>query len=145
MQQQGLCGTVWKVVIDPSNPVAFGDDGQLHGALPDGVSAASVIVGRLPRGAHYVKAFGTISAPSLASSAGRSPRRVALFYATDDDQAARTIERLITAAGFDPVKAGGVKDALRIEMFGDLHEYGGLDGRLLAADEARTAVGPAAV
>jgi 8-hydroxy-5-deazaflavin:NADPH oxidoreductase len=50
------------------------------------------------------------------------------------------VERLILASGFDPVRAGGVNAAIRIEMFGELHEYGGLDGKLLDAQEAREAV-----
>jgi predicted dinucleotide-binding enzyme len=62
------------------------------------------------------------------------------FYATDDDTAATTIERLIRAAGFDPLKAGGVADAGRIEMpGGDLHQAS-LNGALLNLDEARAAV-----
>jgi hypothetical protein len=67
-----------------------------------------------------------ISAESLEKGAHRRPARAVLFYATDDDQAQATVERLIRAAGFDPVKAGGVDAAIRIEMYGDLHEYGGL-------------------
>lgn len=64
-----------------------------------------------------------------------------LFYATDDDAAAETVERLISAAGFDPVKAGGIAAAGRLELMrGDLHQNGGLGGRLLNADEARAAV-----
>ena len=129
-----------KVVIDPSNPVAFNDKGEVSRTLPDGVSAASVIAGLLPSDAHYVKAFGTIAAASLASEPNRSPRKVTLFYATDDEQAARAAERLISAAGFEPVKAGGMESALRIEMGGDLHQYGGLDGKLLDTDEAKAAV-----
>jgi predicted dinucleotide-binding enzyme len=63
-----------------------------------------------------------------------------LFYATDDDTAATTVERLIRAAGFDPLKAGGVADAGRIEMpGGDLHQAG-LNGALLDLDEARATV-----
>ena len=46
------------------------------------------------------------------------PRRAALFYPTDDDTAATTVERLIRAAGFDPLKVGGVADAGRIEAPG---------------------------
>jgi hypothetical protein len=38
------------------------------------------------------------------------------------------------------VKAGGVKDALRIEVFGDLHQFGGLNGKLLEVSEAQAAV-----
>jgi 8-hydroxy-5-deazaflavin:NADPH oxidoreductase len=50
------------------------------------------------------------------------------------------VERLIRAAGFDPVKAGGVDAAIRIEMYGDLHEYGGLNGKLVDAGQARAAL-----
>jgi 8-hydroxy-5-deazaflavin:NADPH oxidoreductase len=38
-----------------------------------------------------------------------------LFYATDDDAAATTIERPIRAAGFDPLKAGGVVEIVLTE------------------------------
>jgi len=68
---------------------------------------------------------------------------VALFYATDDEHAASVAERLITAAGFDPVKAGGVDETLRLEVFGDLHQFGGLEGKLLDAQQARVAIGAA--
>ena len=51
-----------------------------------------------------------------------------LFYATDDSAAQAAIERLIGAAGYDPVRAGGVDAALRIEVSGDRHEVGALDG-----------------
>ena len=126
-----------KVVIDPSNPVAVGADGRFSRMLPDGVSAGSVIAGLLPSTAHFVKAFGTIAAEKLADAANRSPERAVLFYATDDDLAASTAERLISAAGFDPVKAGGLDQAIRIEMFGDLHDFGGLNGKLVTVGEAR--------
>ena len=129
-----------KVVVDPSNPIGF-DNGQVHRTLPEGTSAGAVVAGLLPNGAKFVKAFGSLGAASLANDANRSPRRAVLFYATDDDGAADTTERLITAAGFDPVKVGGIKDAGRIEVLGgDLHQNGGLNGRLLDVDQARAAV-----
>jgi predicted dinucleotide-binding enzyme len=127
-----------KLVVDPSNPVALDDAGNLYRTLPEGESAASVLAGLLPAGAHYVKAFGTLVAPSLQSAANRTPRRAVLFYATDEDQAAAAVEQLIRAAGFDPVKAGGVRDAGRIEAGGDLQ------GKLLDADQAQAALAPAA-
>jgi predicted dinucleotide-binding enzyme len=129
-----------KIVIDPSNPIKPAEGGKLVRTLPDGVSSGTVIAGLLPAGAHFVKAFGTLGADALAGSANRSPQRAALFYATNDDLAAKVIERLITAAGFDPVKAGGVKAALRIEVFGDLHQFGGLNGQVLTRDLAKAAV-----
>jgi 8-hydroxy-5-deazaflavin:NADPH oxidoreductase len=126
-----------KVVVDPSNPIGFDENGQMVRTLADDQSAGSIVADLLPATAHYVKAFGTLAADSLASNANREPRRVALFYATDDDIAAGTVERLIRAAGFDPVKAGGRDAALRIEMpGGDLHQMG-LNGELLDLDQAR--------
>ncbi len=129
-----------KVVVDPSNPIGF-DDGKMVRTLPDGVSAGSVVAGLLPAGAHYVKAFGSLGAPSLAADGDRAPRRAVLFYATDDEAAAAAAERLIGAAGFEPVRAGGLADAARLEVpGGDLHQNGGLHGQLLDVDEARAAV-----
>jgi 8-hydroxy-5-deazaflavin:NADPH oxidoreductase len=126
-----------KVVIDPSNPIAADGSGGFARTLPDGVSSGSVIAGLLPASAHFVKAFGTVSAEHLAEAANRTPDRAVLFYATDDDAAASTAQRLIAAAGFDPVKAGGLNHAIRIEVFGDLHDLGGLNGKLLTVAEAK--------
>src|SRR3989441_3953152 len=132
-----------KVVVDPSNPVGQDASGGVIRTLPDDRSSGSVVARLLPTEAHFVKAFGTLGAESLASEANRTPRAV-LFYATDDDQAAAAIERLIAAAGFDPVKAGGVDAALRIETSRDLHQFGGLNGKVVDAAEARTALAEAA-
>ena len=82
----------------------------------------------------------TFAADALASAANREPRQAVLFYATDDDVAAATAERLIRVAGFDPLKVGGVTDAVRIEMpGGDLHQAG-LNGAVLDLDQARAAL-----
>src|ERR1700688_1360783 len=123
-----------KVVIDPSNPVGFDQSGKPFRTLPDGVSSGSVVAALLPASAHYVKAFGTFGAADFDSGAHREPRRAVLFYATDDHTAAPTVERLIRVAGYEPVKAGGVADSLRIEFFGDLNS------KLFDVDEARAAV-----
>jgi predicted dinucleotide-binding enzyme len=132
-----------KVVVDPSNPLGFDENGQMLRTLPDDQSSGSVVAALLPASAHYVKAFGTLGADSLASGANREPRRAVLFYATDDDAAASTVERLIRTAGFEPLKVGGVADAGRIEMpGGDLHQFG-LNGELLDLDQAHAAVASA--
>ena len=129
-----------KVVVDPSNPIGFDEAGQITRTLPDNESAGCVVAGLLPAGAHYVKAFGTLAADALGSGANRTPRRATLFYATDDDTAAVTVERLIHAAGFDALKAGGVADSGRIEApGGDLHHFG-LAGKFVDLDQARAAL-----
>ena len=138
-----------KVVIDATNPLARDESGlplQRDGGyvrnLPEGVSAGSIVAGLLPAGAHYVKAFGTLVGADLAAGANHAPERVALLYASDDDMAAAVAERLIGAAGFDPVKVGGVGDAGRIELpGGDLFQYGSaFQGRPPTAAQARAAI-----
>ena len=124
-----------KVVIDPSNPIRFDDRGKMIRTLPDGQSASSVLTRVLPPSAHYVKGFGSLAATDLASDANREPRRVVAFYATDDDIARMTVERLIRAAGFEPLKVGGVVDAWRIEAPG-----GDLQGAVLDLEQAQTAL-----
>ena len=128
-----------KVVVDPSNPIGFDDGGKLFRTLQDDRSAADEIAALLPPGAHYVKALGTLSAPSLASGANREPHPV-LFYATDDEAAAATAERLIRAIGFEPLRAGGFADAKRLEApDGDLHQAA-LNGELVDLNQARAAI-----
>jgi hypothetical protein len=129
-----------KVVIDPSNPIAVDERGQCSRTLPDEVSAGSVIAGSLPPGTHHVKAFCALGAPLLQQNANRTPERAVVFHATADTQAATAVEELITAAGFTPVKAGGLEAAIRLKAFGDL------SARVLELADARAAVdhpGPA--
>jgi predicted dinucleotide-binding enzyme len=129
-----------KVVVDPSNPIGFDANGQIFRTLPNDQSAGSIVSALLPAGAHYVKAFGSLAAEALAGSANREPRRAVLFYATDDDTAATTVERLIRTAGFDPLKVGGVAAAGRIEApGGDLHQFG-FNGEIIDLEQARSAL-----
>jgi hypothetical protein len=122
-----------KIVVDPTNPIGF-ENGQLIRTLPEGQSSSSVVAGLLPAGAHYIKAFGSLGAVQLADIANREPR-VVLFYATDDDAAEATGERLIRVAGFEPVRLGGLADVGRMEG-----PSGDLQGRVLDLDGARAAL-----
>jgi predicted dinucleotide-binding enzyme len=132
-----------KVVIDPSNPVSVAADGTLTRTLPEGQSSGEVVASLLPQGTRFVKAFGSMGSTQLASNTYRTPQRAVLFYSTDDARAAAEVERLIQIAGFDPVRAGGVTKSARIEVGGDLHPWGGLNGRLIDRDEAASLVDPA--
>ena len=123
-----------KIVVDPSNPIGFDDDGRMIRTLPAGRSSGSVVASLLPAGAHYVKAFGSLGATELATGANREPR-IVLFYATDDDAAGDAAQRLISAAGFEPVKVGGLSDAGRIEG-----PDGDLQGRILDLGQAVASV-----
>jgi 8-hydroxy-5-deazaflavin:NADPH oxidoreductase len=124
-----------KVIIDPSNPIGFDEDGQMFRTLPEGQSSGSVVAGLLPASAHFVKAFGSLGAvEQLATGANHEPR-IVLFYATDDDAAEAAAQRLIRAAGFEPLKVGGVSDAGRMEG-----PDGDLQGRIFDLDQARATI-----
>lgn len=122
-----------KVVIDPTNPIGF-ENGEMIRTLPEGQSSSSIVAGLLPAGARYVKAFGSLGATQWADAANRDPR-VVLFYATDDDGAAATAQRLIRAAGFEPLDLGGLARVGRMEGPG-----GDLQGRVLDLDGARASL-----
>jgi len=128
-----------KVVVDPSNPIGF-ENGQMIRTLPAGQSSGSVIASMLPASAHYVKAFGTLGAVEQLATSANSDPRVVLFYATDDDVAEATARRLISAAGFEPLKVGGASAAGRIEG-----PDGELQGRMFDLDEARATIAPRGV
>src|SRR6266481_4969680 len=130
-----------KIIVDPSNPVGPDGKGGFKKTIPADQSSGQIIAHLLPNGAKFVKAFGTLGADSLASASRRAREGAVLFYATDDASAGDTVARLITAAGFDPVKAGGVDQSIRIEVGGDLAQFGGLNGKLLTVAEAEALVG----
>ncbi len=128
-----------KIIIDPSNPVGPDGSGGYRKVIGEQESSGQILAGLLPAGARLVKAFGTLSAPTLAAAARRAPDRAVLFYAADDDAAGDLVAELIRTAGFEPVRVGGLDQSIRIEMYGDLHEFGGL-GRPVTKSEALAAV-----
>jgi predicted dinucleotide-binding enzyme len=111
-----------KLVVVPSNPFTIDAQGNLVRVLPEGQSSGEAVAGWLPAGARLAMAFGAMSASLFESSSNRSPELAVLFYATDDDRAGEEVERVIRAAGFEPVKVGGLKQSTRLEVGGDLHD-----------------------
>jgi 8-hydroxy-5-deazaflavin:NADPH oxidoreductase len=128
-----------KVIVDPSNPVGPDDSGGYRKVIGEQESSGQILAGLLPPGARLVKAFGTLSAPTLSAAARREPERAVQFYAADDAAAGDLVADLIRVGGYEPVRVGGLDQSIRIEMFGDLHEYGAL-GRVVTKSEALAAI-----
>ncbi|MBN8576160.1 MAG: NAD(P)-binding domain-containing protein [Cytophagales bacterium] len=114
-----------KIIIDPSNPIAPDGNGGFKKIIDANESAGQILKELQPAGAKLVKALGSLGAGSLASAAFQNPTNV-LFYATDEKSITNTIEELITNVGFDPVNLGGIDQSIRMEVFGELHEFGAL-------------------
>jgi 8-hydroxy-5-deazaflavin:NADPH oxidoreductase len=124
-----------KIIIDPSNPIAPDENGGFKKIIGDRESAGQLNAAILPEGAILVKAFGTLGAASLANAAFQTPEKSVLFYAADDTNVDEAIDQLINDNGFAAAKVGGLDQCIRIEVFGDLHEFGAL-GKTVTASEA---------
>ena len=124
-----------KVIVDPTNPVGPDGKGGFQKLIGEQESSGQILARLLPPGARLVKAFGTLSADTLSAVARREPERAVLFYAADDDAAGEQVAELIRTAGYEPVRVGGLDQSIRLEVFGNLHELGGL-GRVVTKTEA---------
>lgn len=128
-----------KIIIDPSNPIAPDENGGFKKIIGEKESAGQLNAAILPQGATLVKAFGTLGAASLANAAYQTPEKNVLFYATDDTTVDKEVEQIIQDNGFDAVKVGGLDQSIRIEVFGDLHEFGAI-GKPVNVTEAKSKI-----
>lgn len=125
-----------KIIIDPSNPIAPDENGGFKKIIGDKDSAGQLNAEILPKGAKLAKAFGTLGVVSLAGKAFQTPEKLVLFYATDDNTIDNSVEQLIADSGFDAIKVGGLEQSIRIEVFGNLHEFGAI-GKPVTVAEAK--------
>jgi predicted dinucleotide-binding enzyme len=128
-----------KIIIDPSNPIAPDGNGGFKKIIGAEESAGQIISALLPKDIKMAKALGTLGAASLAGAAFQKPEAAVLFYATDDSGINATIEELIKDNGFEPVRVGSIDQSIRIEVFGDLHEFGAL-GKAVTKSELKETV-----
>ncbi len=128
-----------KIIVDPSNPIAPDEKGGFKKIIGENESAGEILSSLLPLGAKLAKALGTLGAASLSGTAFQKPDAAVLFYASDVSSINNYIEELIRDNGFEPVRVGGIDQAIRIEVFGDLHEFGAM-GKAVTLSEAREKV-----
>ncbi len=129
-----------KIIVDPSNPIAPDEKGGFKKIIGENQSAGEILSSLLPKNAKLVKALGTLGVASLAGAAFQEPAQV-LFYATDDTSINPVVEELIRDNGFGPLRVGGLDQSIRIEVFGDLHEFGAL-GKTVSLAEAEQQLAP---
>lgn len=125
-----------KVIVDVSNPIAPDGNGGFKKIVGEQESAGQILSRVIPGSAKLVKAFGTLGAESLSDAAFSSPQRKVLFYASDSTNSNQQVEELISSSGFEPFHVGGIDQSIRIEVFGDLHEFGRL-GKTVTREEAK--------
>lgn len=125
-----------KIIVDVSNPIAPDGNGGFKKIVGEHESSGQILSNLLPKSAKLIKAFGTLGAGSLAGAAFSSPERKVLFYASDSTNSNQQIEEVISNSGFEPFHVGGIDQSIRIEVFGDLHEFGKL-GKTVTLEEVK--------
>jgi 8-hydroxy-5-deazaflavin:NADPH oxidoreductase len=135
---------VGKVIVDVSNPIAPDGNGDFKKIIDQDLSAGKILNELTPATAVLVKAFGTLGAATLLKGAFATPERKVLLYASDSINNNNKIEELIISTGFTPFYVGGIDQSIRIEVFGDLHEFGAL-GKTVTLEEAKEAVNQHAI
>jgi 8-hydroxy-5-deazaflavin:NADPH oxidoreductase len=128
-----------KIIVDPSNPIAPDEKGGFKKIIDADQSSGQILAALLPKGAKLAKALGTLGAASLANAAFRQPEKNVEFYVTDDTSINNQIEELIRDNGFEPVRIGDLDKSIRIEVFGDLHEFGALGKPVTLAESKKVA------
>lgn len=121
-----------KTVIDVSNPIAPDGKGGFKKIIGENESSGQILSALVPESTTFIKAFGTLGAGSLLGASYSEPEKKVLFYAAE--QANKHVEYLIENSGFDPLYVGGLDKSIRIEVFGDLHEFGAL-GKTVTVNE----------
>lgn len=127
-----------KIVIDVTNPIALDENGGFKKIIDAEQSSGQIMHDLLGGDAKLVKTFGTLGVVSLINAAHQE-QAYAMFYATDHKELAETIETLINDSGFQALNVGGIDQSIRLEVFGDLHEFGAI-GKAVTASEAKTKI-----
>jgi len=119
---QAVGSLAGKVVIDITNPLSA-DFMSL--TVGHDTSGAEQIAKAIP-GAEVVKAFNTVFAQVLADGPNFADGQIApVFYASDSERAKQTGKSLIESIGFEPVDAGGLRNARYLEPLAGLNIYFG--------------------
>ncbi len=108
----GLGDLSGKLLIDATNPLLPDLTGLTEGTTTSGGEQ----VAGWARGAKVVKAFNTVGANIMASSAFAGGRPV-MFYCGDDAAAKQTARPLIEEVGFEAIDAGPLSQARLLEPF----------------------------
>jgi predicted dinucleotide-binding enzyme len=120
-----------KIVLDTCNPNVRRDGDMTRDALEKGTGVMDPIY--LP-GTRLVRAFTTVGAAQLTSSANRPGERIGIPLAGDDREALTAVAQMVRDAGFEPVIVGDLSTAKSFDTGTAVY------GKALPASEVRAAL-----
>ena len=107
------------VIIDPSNPFLWHDDGVMTVKKLGGKTSGTVTAEHFPKSS-VARAFSHQLAETLWLRGRREPGRWAIGYAADDNDTAWITADIITQTGFVPIRLGALADSAPIDPGGVL-------------------------
>ncbi|MEV6162016.1 NAD(P)-binding domain-containing protein [Streptomyces sp. NPDC052052] len=132
-----------RVVVDVSNPLDVTPHGIIR-ALSPHQSSGAFVAGLLPEGTSHVKVFSSIGPDALAEGADLADPAV-LAYGASDARGKKAGAEMVRAVGWRPWFLGdAVRNAVRLEIGGEVNVLRGRRGRLITEAEAEAAFGPEA-
>jgi 8-hydroxy-5-deazaflavin:NADPH oxidoreductase len=107
------------VIIDPSNPFLWHDDGVMTIRQLGGKTSGMVTAEHFPK-SYVARAFSHQLAETLWLRGRREPGRWGIGYAADDNDTARITADIITQTGFVPIRIGALAHSAPIDPGGVL-------------------------
>jgi NADPH-dependent F420 reductase len=103
-----------RVLIDATNPLAFGAEGLRQGLVIGHTTSGGEQVARWAEGARVVKAFNTTGWQNMADPAYGSGG-LSMLLCGDDAEAKKVVAGLARQLGFEPVDVGPLRSARYLE------------------------------
>jgi predicted dinucleotide-binding enzyme len=107
------------VIIDPSNPFLWHDDGMMTIRQLGGKTSGMVTAEHFPK-SYVARAFSHQLAETLWLRGRREPGRWGIGYAADDNDTAWITADIITQTGFVPIRIGALAHSAPIDPGGVL-------------------------
>jgi NADPH-dependent F420 reductase len=122
---QSLGNLDGKIIIDPINAMAFGENRMIS---PAAFPSAAALIQEWAPGAYVVKAFNTLTRAYMVDP-GAAGGPITIPVAGNNADAKAAVADLVRSLGLEPMDVGGLENAAAVEAMGLLYVAQGYQGR----------------